>query len=365
MKTIDKEKVVIAMSGGVDSSVAAALLVEQGYDVTGIMLKLWSSDCNEAQNACCTPESINLAREVASIIDIPFYVIDAKEEFKNQIVNKFVEDNYSGLTPNPCYWCNRSIRWGYLLEKALSMGAEFLATGHYAKINRDAVGKFHLFRGADAKKDQSYVLSGLNQFQLEHTLLPLGEFTKNEIREKACNMNLPVATKHDSQDLCFVGESGYRQFLSQYSKKEKIPGKIVDKTGKVFGFHDGLQGFTIGQRKGLGNGNKEPVYVISKKRDSNEIVIGGVSDLLFDLITITPINWISGEIPDLMHEFTVKIRYKATMQTCRIIKFTSSNLTIKMDLPVRDATPGQIAVLYNGDEVIGSGEIIDMALEGE
>ncbi len=364
-KMMEKQKsqVVVAMSGGVDSSVAAAMMVESGYQVTGIMLKLWSTDCASSDNACCTPEAIEQARQVAGLIGIPFYVIDVKDEFKKEIVNPFIEYNFAGLTPNPCFWCNRTIRWGTLLEKTLSMGAEFLITGHYANISRDSNGKFHLLKGADDKKDQSYVLSGLNQYQLSHTLLPLGKMKKEEVRQKAYRMNLPVASKHDSQDLCFIGNGNYRKFLTDYSPGETKSGNIVDKFGKVVGSHNGLQDYTIGQRKGLGAGNLEPVYVVSKNLVTNEVIVGEKKDLLFDMIKIGPVNWISGSKPDLKQTFGVKIRYKAHPVSCKVIEDPSTTLVFKLETPVRDATPGQIAVIYIGDEVMGSAEIITAGLE--
>jgi tRNA-uridine 2-sulfurtransferase len=360
-----KTKVVVAMSGGVDSSVAAALMVENGYVVTGMMLKLWSADCDVSDNACCTPEAIDQAKQVARLLGIPFYVIDVKDEFKRKIVNPFIDNNFAGLTPNPCFWCNRTIRWGVLLEKVLTMGADFLVTGHYASISRDESGKFHLLKGVDEKKDQSYVLSGLNQHQLSRTLLPLGQMRKEGVRQKAHQLKLPVASKRDSQDLCFIGNDNYRKFLSDYSISKPKPGNIVDKLGNVIGTHNGLQDYTIGQRKGLGSGNTEPVYVVSKILKTNEIVIGGRSDLLFDMIKIGPINWISGSKPGLIQSFGVKIRYKASIVSCKFIDDQPSTQTIKLEKPVRDATPGQIAVLYLGDEVMGSAEIVATGLEGK
>jgi len=360
-----KTKVVVAMSGGVDSSVAAALMVERGYQVTGIMLKLWSADCDSAENACCTPEAIDQAKQVAGIIGIPFYVIDAKNEFKSEIVNPFIDYHFSGLTPNPCFWCNRTIRWGFLLKRVLSMGAEFLVTGHYANISEDTKGIFHLLMGVDEKKDQSYVLSGLNQVQLRHTLLPLGQWKKEDVRKKATILNLPVASKHDSQDLCFIGNGSYRSFLQSYSTNKTTSGNIVDNHGNVIGTHKGLQDYTIGQRKGLGAGNPGPVYVVSKNNLTNEVVIGNKEDLLFDMIEVGPVNWISGNIPELTKYFGVKIRYKAPIVPCELIEDEPEKYIIRLEKPVRDATPGQIAVLYTGNEVIGSAEIVSSRREGK
>jgi tRNA-specific 2-thiouridylase len=361
---MSKTRVVVAMSGGVDSSVAAALMVKEGYDVSGIMLKLWSADCDPAENACCTPEAINQAKEVAGMLSIPFYVLDAKKEFKTQIVDQFINRSFEGLTPNPCYFCNKTIRWGYLLDKVLSMGADYLVTGHYAIIDKDENKKYHLRRGLDETKDQSYVLSGLNQEQLSHTLLPLGLFTKDQVRHIARDFNLSVASKPDSQDLCFVGSDDYREFLSKYSENVRKPGNIVDKTGRIVGTHTGIQNFTIGQRKGLGSGNMEPLYVISKNHQNNEIVVGSKSDLHFNIMEINSVNWISGQIPNDNQEYQIKIRYKSVMHPAKVLKADADRYKIKLIQPVRDATPGQIAVIYQGNEVIGSGEIVSAGMEG-
>jgi len=360
---MDKKHVVIAMSGGVDSSVAAAMLVEEGYQVTGMMLKLWSADCTTSENACCTPESIEQARHVAGMIGIPFYVIDAKNTFKEIVVDNFVRNSFSGLTPNPCFLCNQKIRWGFLLEKAKSLGAQQIATGHYAIVEKGNDMIYHLYKGVDEKKDQSYILSGLNQEQLCQTILPLGKYTKEHIREKALKLGFPVATKHDSQDLCFIGNGNYRSFLLNSAGQELKPGSIVDKNGVKVGVHTGLQDYTIGQRKGLGAGNQEPIYVIAKNPLSNEVVVGGKNDLGFDRIKTKSVNWISGHKPQLPLSVGVKIRYKASVQPCEVDDFGQGFQIIKLNESVRDATPGQIAVLYIENEVIGSAEIISAWVE--
>ena len=268
------KKVVVAMSGGVDSSVAAALIIQQGYSVTGIMLKLWTGDCEDNDNACCTPEAIQQAREVAGILGIPFYVIDVQSEFKELVVDTFIEMSERGLTPNPCFYCNQSIRWGALLVKTLKLGGEFLVTGHYAINEEDQDHVFHLKKGADPKKDQSYILSGLNQQKLQKTIFPLGKYKKEDVRLIAEEYKFPVAQKPDSQDLCFVGAGGYRNFLSQYSTTPSSKGNIRDLSGNIVGEHNGLANYTIGQRKGLGSGFQTPVYVFDKDVKNNEIVIG-------------------------------------------------------------------------------------------
>lgn len=350
-------KVVVAMSGGVDSSVAAALLVEQGYDVTGMMLKLWTGDCDQAENACCTPESIMQAREVASQLHIPFYVIDAKEAFKQNVVDPFIAAYQAGLTPNPCFMCNQTIKWGQLLNNSIKMGAEFLATGHYARILLDADDSCHLIKGVDEKKDQSYVLAGLTQEQLKHTLLPLGGLRKPEVRDLARKFGLNVSEKEDSQDLCFVGSQGYRAFLKQYRTVEPKQGLIRKITGEVMGEHQGLDQFTIGQRKGLGSGLGIPYYVVSLDSRSNEVIIGTKDDLGQNVVITGTFNWLSEVHEKKQSPFQVKIRYKASPAPCRFTKIENGGVRIVLEKPVRDATPGQIAVLYNEDEVLGSGII--------
>ncbi|PKN97188.1 MAG: tRNA 2-thiouridine(34) synthase MnmA [Chloroflexi bacterium HGW-Chloroflexi-4] len=350
-------KVVVAMSGGVDSSVAAALLVDQGYDVTGMMLKMWVGDCEQADNACCTPESIAQAREVANQFHFPFYVIDVKESFKTNVVDQFIEAYQNGLTPNPCFHCNRTIKWGELLDKATKMGANFIATGHYAQILRDESGLSHLVKGVDEKKDQTYALSGLTQNQLQHTIFPLGGLRKSEVRELARKYSLNVSEKEDSQDLCFVGAQGYRGFLKQYRTIQPKPGLIKKKNGEIMGEHQGLDQFTIGQRKGIGSGLGVPYYVISLDSENNEVIIGLQEELGQNIILTKSFNWISGKPECLSGTAEVKIRYKAVPVSCRFESLENGIIKIIMDKTVRDATPGQIAVLYNGDEVLGSGII--------
>jgi len=360
---MEKKHVVIAMSGGVDSSVSAAMLVEEGYQVTGMMLKLWTADCSTSENSCCTPESIEQARHVAGMIGIPFYVIDAKDTFKEIVVDNFVRNSFSGLTPNPCYLCNQKIRWGFLLEKANSLGAQLFATGHYAIIEKGNDLIYRLYKGVDEKKDQSYILSGLNQEQLRQTFLPLGKLRKEQVREKAHKLGLPVATKHDSQDLCFIVNGNYRSFLLNSTSQQIRPGNIVNQNGAKAGIHSGLQDYTIGQRKGLGAGNRDPIYVIAKNPLTNEIVVGGKKDLEFNRIKIKVINWISGCKPQLPLSAGVKIRYKASVQPCEVEDCEQGFQIIKLSEPVRDATPGQIAVFYIENEVIGSAEITSAWVE--
>lgn len=358
-----KTKVIVAMSGGVDSSVAAALLAEKGYEVTGIMLKLWTGDCEQKENACCTPESIAQAKSVANQLGIPFYVLDAKNEFKNNVVDDFISGYQGGLTPNPCFICNQTIKWGYLLNKALQTGADYLATGHYAQILKDNNNISHLYKGLDEKKDQSYVLAGLSQEQLSHTLLPLGEMHKEKVRELATKYGFAVADKPDSQDLCFIGKNGYRSFLEQYGAVMPRPGIIRNENGEAVGEHQGLFNYTIGQRKGLGSGHGVPQFVIEKNIEKNELIIGPAEQLGTRIVNTRVINWISQKPSDDQQEFEVKIRYKSIPVRCRIKLLGKNDIRIILDKPIRDATPGQIAVLYNQNEVLGSGLILSTERE--
>ncbi|MCX6054444.1 MAG: tRNA 2-thiouridine(34) synthase MnmA [Chloroflexi bacterium] len=352
------KSVIVAMSGGVDSSVAAALLVEKGYDVIGIMLRLWTSDCGESTNTCCTPESINQAREVANILNIPFYTIDSREIFKNEIVDQFIHQSLTGLTPNPCFTCNQKIKWGVLLEKAEKIGAKYIATGHYAQIVQDEFKKFHLLNGIDEKKDQSYMLAGLKQEQLCRTLLPLGKLYKNDVRKIALKYGFRSANKPDSQDLCFTGKNGYRSFINAFQGDKNLPGDIKNFEGVIIGNHTGLANYTIGQRKGLGSGSKSPLYVISKNIEKNELVVGPFEKLGTKNITVTKINWISGIYPSKKDGLQVKTRYKSTPVFCSIEMISEELLNIQTVNEIRDAAPGQIAVFYHQDYVIGSGVIV-------
>jgi tRNA-specific 2-thiouridylase len=280
----NRKKVVIAMSGGVDSSVAAALLVDQGYEVTGIMLRLWQEPGNIATNRCCTPDAMALARKVAAILNIPFYAVDAQDEFRKSVVEYFIEGYSHGVTPNPCLMCNREIRWGYLHKRTIAMGADFLATGHYARIRNN--GKFQLLRAVDRGKDQSYVLHVLNQDLLSRTLFPIGEFSKDDVRTLAIKYNLPVASRKDSQDLCFLGKDDYRSFLIRNAPEIKKPGPIQNQHRQVIGTHQGLSFYTIGQRKGLGINAPQPYYVIEKDHDHNALIVATKDEMgRLELIT--------------------------------------------------------------------------------
>ncbi len=353
-----KPVVAVAMSGGVDSSVAAALLVEQGFTVIGMMLRLWSEQGSEGANRCCTPDSMAQARRVASLLSIPFYVLDARQVFYDRVVNPFIYDYAHNLTPNPCIYCNRSVRWDFLLDHALAAGAEFLATGHYARLHQNPNHSFQLLRGVDPVKDQSYVLHVLTQKQLPHALFPLGGYTKVKVRQIARRYNLPVAECPDSQDLCFVGAGGdYRQFLVRHAPQALIPGEITDRQGNILGYHQGLANFTIGQRKGLRIASPTPLYVLEKDYTHNTVIVGP-RDQSGSLSLMTEnANWIGGEPPHSPLSAVVKIRYTANAIACVITDSTESTFHLEFENRVGDITPGQAAVLYNGEVCLGGGII--------
>jgi tRNA-uridine 2-sulfurtransferase len=352
-------RVVVAMSGGVDSSVAAALLVEQGYDVVGMMMRLWSEEtvAGGAHNRCCTPDQMHDARRIADKLGIPFYVLDTKEVFRSKIVEFFIDQHREAVTPNPCMECNRHIRFDWLLNNALALDADYLATGHYARIDRSEGGKFRLRRGVDESKDQSYVLSVMGQEQLSHTLFPVGEFPKADVRKIAERFGLPTASKQDSQDLCFLGDGDYRRFLTVYAPEIMQPGPIVLKTGEVIGEHTGLANYTIGQRKGLGVTHPEPLYVIATNPYRNALVVGTRTDLGGDTLTAKRMNWVSGETPTEPFRAEVKIRYKAKAIPAWIEPLPDKRMAVTFDEPLRDITPGQGAVVYDGDVCLGGGII--------
>ncbi len=345
------------MSGGVDSSVAAALLVKAGYDVTGVMLRLWSEAGSEKHNRCCTPDAMAQARRVAAGLGIPFYVADVKGLFYERVVKSFIEGYTRGMTPNPCLVCNRSIRWGFLLNYAIDLGADFFATGHYARVEKNPTGQFELKRGADQQKDQSYVLSVLNQEQLAHTLLPLGGYTKPAVRMMAREFNLEVAEKTDSQDLCFLAGEDYRTFLPRYSPGVIQPGPIVDLQGKKLGDHQGLANYTIGQRKGLGFSSAKPMYVQQKRPEDNSLVVGNKSELGKAELVARSANWIRGAGPGGPFRAQVKIRYKAEDAWAMVTPLSEDRFKVNFEQPKRDITAGQAVVIYQGELCLGNGII--------
>ncbi|HEY42466.1 MAG TPA: tRNA 2-thiouridine(34) synthase MnmA [Anaerolineae bacterium] len=346
--------ITVAMSGGVDSSVAAGLLVERGENVIGLMMRLWGSGPDN-RNRCCSPEDVAIARRVAAHLNVPFHLFDVQDLFKKKVVNDFLDGYAQGLTPNPCIVCNRHIRWGALLEHAQLMGATYLATGHYARIE-ERNGQFFLLRGRDQEKDQSYVLSILNQDDLSHTLFPLGALTKKEVREHAHRMALPVAEKPESQDLCFVPDGDYRDFLHQQNVSP-IPGPIISHEGEILGEHQGLLNYTIGQRRRLGVTKSYPLYVLEKVINTNTLVVGPRSSLGRNHFLAGPVNWIRGDAPDDRFKVGVQVRYKSREVLSSLELLEDGYIRVKLENDLPDITPGQSAVFYQGEICLGGGII--------
>jgi tRNA-specific 2-thiouridylase len=372
-----RQTVVVAMSGGVDSSTTAALLVERGYNVIGLMMRLWSEptltppllygrgDGRGGSNRCCSPEAVADARGVCAKLDIPFYLLNFEDEFKTHVVDFFLDGYARGVTPNPCLRCNRMIKFGALLDKARALGADYLATGHYARV-RERDGKYELRRGVDAKKDQSYALHVLNQEQLARALFPLGEFTKDEVREMARKFGLRVSEKRESQDLCFIADGDYRDFLRRNAPRGAralTPGEIVDTRGNVLGEHQGIAFYTIGQRKGLGIARGEPLYVLTLDAARHRVVVGHAEELGTRELIAGAVNWIAGSAPRLPARVTAKIRYRAVEVPAIVSTDEPGNagaeekVRVVFDQPLRDVTPGQAVVFYDGAVCLGGGII--------
>jgi tRNA-specific 2-thiouridylase len=349
-------RAVVAMSGGVDSSLAAALLQEQGYEVIGIMLRLWA-EAGPAANRCCTPDAVADARRVADLLGIPFYVRDYKEIFKKTVVDFFTETYARGLTPNPCLLCNRQIRFGHLLDEALALDAAYLATGHYARVRQTADGETQLLKGIDPAKDQSYVLHRLGQAQLAHALFPVGEYTKPEVRAMARARGLPVSDRPDSQDLCFLGNGDCREFLARHAPGAARPGPILDTAGRELGEHRGLPYYTIGQRKGLGIAAPRPLYVLALDTSRNAVVVGMADELGRRELTAADVTYVGGRPPEGPLPVTAKIRYKAPAAPATLTPLPGERARVCFDELLRDITPGQGVVFYQGEVVLGGGTI--------
>jgi tRNA-specific 2-thiouridylase len=375
-------RVVIAMSGGVDSSVAAALLKQQGYDVVGIMLRLWSEPAAHddtcvdlvTENKCCSEEAVYDARRVAQKLDIPFYLVNVEEPFRQTIVDFFYEEYAAGRTPNPCLRCNRTIRFTLLLDRALALGAEYLATGHYVRVDDDPhTGERRLRRAVDRQKDQSYMLHLLNQHQLQHAMFPLGELTKPEVRALAEGFGLPVAKKAESQEICFVAGNDYRGFVQRYadvragrlSAEEAnlpglTPGPLLGMDGTVLGEHRGLAYYTVGQRKGLGVTAAEPLHVVKLDAAKNAVIVGPATALEKMTFTIREVNYPRETVPGASFDAAVRIRYKAAEIPATVTPLGEGRAEVALSVPQRAITPGQAAVGYGGatgDEVLVGGTI--------
>ncbi len=352
-----KTSVVIAMSGGVDSSVAAALLLQQGYHVTGMLQRLWTDSQHPEKSPPKTQEALDHAQKVAEQLGIQLTVVDTQRIFRETVVQAFLDGYAQGLTPNPCLVCNRYVRWDFLLGKALETGADYLATGHYARLSKDASGHIQLQRGIDLSKDQSYVLYMLNQRQLKHTLFPLGAYTKIQVRELARRLQLPVAERSESQDLCFLESGDYKGFLRRFAPQTQEPGPIVDRAGNFLGQHNGLANYTIGQRKGIRIAAPKPYYVISKDLQTNSLVIGELADLGSRHLTASQVNWISGKPPSNPQRLQIKVRYKARDAWGLVTPTGDHSARVSFEQDVRDITPGQAVVFYQAEICLGGGTI--------
>jgi tRNA-specific 2-thiouridylase len=308
-------------------------------------------------NRCCSLEAVYDARAVADRLGIPFYVINAEQPFKEKVVDFFIWEYTAGRTPNPCLACNRQIRFGYLLNYARTLGASYLATGHYARVRRDPAGRFQLWRGADRVKDQSYVLHMLGQADLAQTLFPVGEYTKPQVRALAAKRDLPTASRAESQDLCFIADGNYRRFLIEWAPQAVQPGPIVDRQGRRLGTHRGLSFYTIGQRSGLGIAGPRPLYVLALDAERNVLIVGTAEELGGDRLITGPVTWVAGEPPPGPFQTQVQIRYRATPAQATVIPLPDSRAEVRFAAPLRDITPGQAAVFYDGEICLGGGII--------
>ncbi len=355
---MENKKVVIGLSGGVDSAVAAYLLKEQGYEVIGIMLNLSQNDevYLLQEGGCCSLSSVLDARKVAELLDIPFYVLNYKDIFKEKIVDYFVKDYLEGNTPNPCVECNRHIKFGKFLKSAKTLGADYIATGHYANV-RKVNDKYVLEKGLDKKKDQTYMLYTLTQNQLKHILMPCGSYTKDQVREIAKKIGMDIHNKKDSEEICFVPDGNHGNFISNIAKVSE--GNFIDKNGKVLGKHKGIVYYTIGQRKGLNISLGKPGYVIEIRANTNEVVIGDESDILFKNAIIDNVNIISGEKLKDGYKVQAKIRYQVNVYDAKVFNIEENKLKIVFDNPQRAITKGQSLVFYDGDILLGGGIIKD------
>lgn len=359
---MSKGTVVVGMSGGVDSSVAAYLLKQEGYDVIGVTMQIWQDDYNEENRkgeGCCGITAVDDARRVADRIGIPYYVMNFKKEFKKHVIDYFLSEYQCGRTPNPCLACNRYVKWEALLKRSLEIGADYIATGHYARVELLANGRFAVRNSVTAKKDQTYALYNLTQEQLKRTLMPIGAYTKEQIRRIAEEAGLMVAHKPDSQDICFIPDNDYAGFIEEHTKKKSRPGNFVDKDGKILGTHKGITHYTIGQRKGLNLSMGHPVFVTAVRPDTNEVVIGDNMDVFTDRLIAGNMNYMS--IPDFEGEYRTfaKIRYNHGGAPCILHKLFDNRVECIFDEPVRAVTPGQAVVFYDGEYVMGGGTILE------
>lgn len=348
-------RIAVAMSGGVDSSVAAALLLQQGHDVFGITMRVCDQPPLPTEQSPPS-DHVTAAARIADQLRIPLHVVDFREEFRRLVIDDFIDEYYHGRTPNPCVRCNRTVKFGLLLDKARELGADYLATGHYARIERAEDGFFHLLKGADPHKDQSYFLFALTQDQLSSSLFPLGSLTKPEVRAIAAHLSLHVADTGESQEICYIPDDDYVHFLEAEKGAGLLSGNIVDRQGSVLGRHCGTYRYTVGQRRGLGIAWREPLYVLGVDAQRREVVVGSKEELYRSGLTAARINWI---MPTPVTEFTAscKIRYRHQPVACRVLPLPDSRVEVRFREREKSVTPGQAVVFYQGDRVLGGGWI--------
>jgi tRNA-specific 2-thiouridylase len=355
------ERIVVGMSGGVDSSVAAALLVEDGVDVVGVTLRVWpwkeSTDAARRFGSCCSAETVDDARSVARRLGIPYYLLNTEEAFDRDVINRFVSEYRDGRTPVPCVACNRDLKFGSLLRRALAWDAQAVATGHYARVTRDGAGRASLWKAVDPRKDQSDFLWPLTQTQLVGARFPVGHLTKDEVREHARRLGLVTADKPESQEICFIPDDDYRGFLQRRDPTVFRAGRIVDTTGALRGRHAGIANFTVGQRRGLGLSEATARYVVDLDPETNTVVVGGAEDLERDRLVATDVNFIAGVPPAGPIEVEAKIRHRHVPARATVEVNGDGTVTVAFAEPQRAITPGQSVVWYQGDLVIGGGVI--------